>query len=44
MDLFSQMIVELPDKIVPGSYDAVQQTWSVECSAELSPQKHHQEN
>lgn len=44
MGLLEQLIVALPAKDVPGSYDEDRQTWSVECAAARSPQKHHQEN
>ncbi|WP_280791032.1 hypothetical protein [Blastococcus sp. CT_GayMR16] len=44
MDLFEDMIVTLPAIEVPGTYDPEAQTWSVECEAQRSPQKHHQEN
>jgi len=40
----SKMIVELPEVTIPGEYDEDAQTWSVECDAQRSPQKHHQEN
>jgi hypothetical protein len=44
MSALSEMIVELPEVDVPGYYDEASQVWSVECDAQKSPQKHHQEN
>lgn len=44
MTILARMIVELPEAVVPGEYDPVNQVWSIECDAMRSPQKHHQEN
>lgn len=44
MSLLMQMIIELSETEVPGSYNDKSQTWSIECDAQRSPQKHHQEN
>lgn len=44
MDLYEQMVVELEPTNVSGEYDEAEQTWTEEAAAQMSPQKHHQEN
>jgi hypothetical protein len=38
-----ELFVRLDPTEVPGEYDEGEQAWSIECDAQRSPQKHHQE-
>jgi hypothetical protein len=44
MKLLMSMIVELPEQILEGAYEAETQTWSIEQDAMRSGVKHNQEN
>jgi hypothetical protein len=44
MELLEQVLAPLMATKPEGHYDESQQVWSVEASAQLSPQKFNQEN